>query len=308
MPLPRPARLLRQCPALLRRQPPVRFFAGSQAACGSTRRRKGDVEFEEDDHELDADMSGQYFLPLPTRKSKQQDLAQKLSESELEAINRRIGEKEEEEQVAKGPFGLKGNDGEEFEDDLEYEPKEARRSPATLIGSKRIGMTVLPEELVEGVSRAIDGGSFMSRVTLTSDVDPRYVRRQFLQLREQRAKEPAAKKKKNLDVEPEMAVAVGAAFLPGEYAAARNVLEEMERRLGRDWLEKATEEARRIQLEQEKADGVRAMNAEEEVDVEEEEMSEQFKEVFRQAEEMDMGDGSRPRVIEASGSLGPGLW
>jgi hypothetical protein len=37
-------------------------------------------------------------------------------------------------------------------------------------------------------------------------------------------------------------------------------------------------------------------------------LSEEFKEVFRQAGDMDMGDGTRPRVIEASGSLGPGLW
>ena len=308
MPLPRPARLLRQYPVLLQRQIQARPSTNSRPTSIAGRRRKGDVEAE-DDTELDVEAGGQYFLPLPTRKSKQLEKGQRASQSELEAINNRIGE-EEEEQVAKGPFGLKRDEMEEYEDDMDYEPREARRSPATLIGSKRIGMTTLPEELVEGVSAAIEGMFFCHlrlHISLIPDVDPRYVRRQFLQLREQRVKEPAAKKKKNFDVEPEMAVAVGAAFLPGEYAAARNVLEEMERRLGRDWLEKAGEEARKIQLEQEKADGVRAMDMEEGPDAEAE-MSEEFKEVFRQAGEMDMGDGTRPRVIEASGSPGPGLW
>ena len=35
--------------------------------------------------------------------------------------------------------------------------------------------------------------------------------------------------------EPELAMAQAAGFLPGEYAAARNVMEEMKRRLGRGW-------------------------------------------------------------------------
>ena len=36
-------------------------------------------------------------------------------------------------------------------------------------------------------------------------------------------------------VEPELAVAQAAGFLPGEYAAVRNVLGELGRRMGKDW-------------------------------------------------------------------------
>jgi hypothetical protein len=158
MPLPRPARLLRQYPTLLRRQTPTRLFNTSRPAYIAGRRRKGDVEGE-DDFGPDVEAGGQYFLPLPTRKTKQLEREQRASQSELEAINSRIGE-EDEEQVAKGPFGLKRDEVDAYEDEMDYEPREARRSPATLIGSKRIGMATLPEELVEGVAAAIDGSSY----------------------------------------------------------------------------------------------------------------------------------------------------
>jgi len=80
-----------------------------------------------------------------------------------------------------------------------------------------------------------------------------------------------------------MAVAAASAFLPGEYAAVRNVFEELSRRLGSNWLEKARE----THLSEEVSDGVRSME--------------------QVAPESEL-EQSPPRVVEASGGLGPGLW
>jgi hypothetical protein len=84
-----------------------------------------------------------------------------------------------------------------------------------------------------------------------------------------------------------MAVAAASAFLPGEYAAVRNVFEELSRRLGSNWLEKAALKARETHLSEEVSDGVRSME--------------------QVAPESEL-EQSPPRVVEASGGLGPGLW
>ena len=57
-----------------------------------------------------------------------------------------------------GPINLEEEDGEdlEVEDELS-ERRSERRSPATVLGSKRLGIAVLPEELVDGVQSLIDG-------------------------------------------------------------------------------------------------------------------------------------------------------
>jgi hypothetical protein len=46
-------------------------------------------------------------------------------------------------------------------------------------------------------------------------------------------------KKEKLQNTPALSLARAAAFLPGEYAVVRNVLEEIGRRVGEDWLEEA---------------------------------------------------------------------
>lgn len=84
-----------------------------------------------------------------------------------------------------------------------------------------------------------------------------------------------------------MAVAAASAFLPGEYAAVRNVFEELSRRLGTNWLENAATVARQTHLSEEVSDGVRSM--------------EQI------ATESEL-EQSPPRVVEATSGLGPGLW
>ena len=116
------------------------------------------------------------------------------------------------------------------------------------------------------------------------EVDSKMVRQHYIRLHEQSLKPPESRKKPRI-IEPEMAVAAAAAFLPGEYAAVRNVLEEMDRRLGRDWLEKAAKESRQTHLAQEKEDGIVSMMPGYE----------------------DEG-AVRHRVREAPSGLGPGLW
>lgn len=50
-------------------------------------------------------------------------------------------------------FGIRRDEGEEDYADR----REERRSPAALLGTKKIGMVVLPEALVKGVQDAIEG-------------------------------------------------------------------------------------------------------------------------------------------------------
>jgi hypothetical protein len=82
--------------------------------------------------------------------------------AELEAINERIGDAKDDKSASpKSPFGVKPEEKGRIED--YSEPREIRRSPASIIGSKRIGATQLPSLLVEQVSNAVDG---MFKVTL----------------------------------------------------------------------------------------------------------------------------------------------
>ncbi|RSH92152.1 hypothetical protein EHS25_008567 [Saitozyma podzolica] len=104
------------------------------------------------------------------------------------------------------------------------EAREERRSPAAVLGSKRLGLVVLPDQLAEAVQNEIN------------ENDPREVRQAFLSLL---TSSQSRAKKDKLQVTPGLALGRAAALLPGEYAAVRNVIEEMERRLGDDWLVKA---------------------------------------------------------------------
>ena len=68
-------------------------------------------------------------------------------------------ERENVAQSRKKGFGLL-RDMEESGDELDTvseERREERRSPATVLGSKRLGIAVLPQELVEGIQGIVDG-------------------------------------------------------------------------------------------------------------------------------------------------------
>lgn len=106
----------------------------------------------------------------------------------------------------------------------------------------------------------------------------------------------------------------------------RNVLEEMERRLGRDWLEKAAEAARKTTMEEDEEDGIQGMI--EDLELEEVETNPVSDPKSSEIEgfELDQGQSStgdsvpaitstgidpaplRPRIFEISGGLGPGMW
>ncbi|WWC86944.1 3-methyl-2-oxobutanoate hydroxymethyltransferase [Kwoniella dendrophila CBS 6074] len=119
------------------------------------------------------------------------------------------------------------------EDEREYihEKREERRSPAAVLGSKRIGVVVLPEALKNGIQRQIDQLD-----------NPRTLRRSYLELpsspsgkiREEKVDHRSSRPRKT--IESELAKAAG--IMPGEYGVVRNVLEEMDRRLGKEWFSK----------------------------------------------------------------------
>ncbi|EIW71277.1 hypothetical protein TREMEDRAFT_42713 [Tremella mesenterica DSM 1558] len=103
------------------------------------------------------------------------------------------------------------------EEELERRPE--RRSPAAVLGSKRIGSVILPQALIDGVQREIYAG------------DPRTVRKTFLDLLE------SSPRKSKLLPSSETALAKVAAILPGQYAAVRNILNELDKRLESGWMD-----------------------------------------------------------------------
>ncbi|WVF69805.1 3-methyl-2-oxobutanoate hydroxymethyltransferase [Kwoniella sp. CBS 6097] len=121
----------------------------------------------------------------------------------------------------------------------DFEKREERRSPAAVLGSKRVGVVVLPEEMKTGIQKQIDQLD-----------NPRQLRESYLSL----PKGPQAGKGKDSRVdhrsgkprrtfESELAKAAG--VLPGEYGVVRNVFEELSRRLGNDWVDVAGKERER---------------------------------------------------------------
>ncbi|OCF32611.1 3-methyl-2-oxobutanoate hydroxymethyltransferase [Kwoniella heveanensis BCC8398] len=122
----------------------------------------------------------------------------------------------------------------------DFERREERRSPAAVLGSKRVGVVVLPEEMKAGIQKQIDQLDNL-----------RQLRESYLSL----PKGPQAGKGKDTRVdhrsgkprrtfESELAKAAG--VLPGEYGVVRNVLEELGRRLGRDWLDVVGRDRERV--------------------------------------------------------------
>ncbi|ODN85256.1 3-methyl-2-oxobutanoate hydroxymethyltransferase [Cryptococcus wingfieldii CBS 7118] len=104
--------------------------------------------------------------------------------------------------------------------------REERRSPAAVLGSKRLGMVVLPEEMRDGIQRQI---SMLD--------NPRDLRKSYLSLPDMPlpANAPKPNPREKTFRTPEGELAKASAILPGEYSAVKNVLEEMERRLGSAW-------------------------------------------------------------------------
>ncbi|BEJ14908.1 hypothetical protein CspHIS471_0406750 [Cutaneotrichosporon sp. HIS471] len=104
------------------------------------------------------------------------------------------------------------------EEEVEWaDRRSSRRSPATILGSKKIGMVVLPDALVEGVQDAIEATE-----------DKKHVRYAYLELLEP-VKEKSPGGSRNM---PQHAIARASAFLPAQYGATYNVLAELDKRVG----------------------------------------------------------------------------
>lgn len=132
-------------------------------------------------------------------------------------------------------------------EDLEAAARDPRRSPAAIFGSKRIGMVVLPDELVLSVQSRIDEHedpkllrqAYLSQVTSSNPSAPR------MSSSLQDAMSPASDSKqvppgKKNAVTPLGALVAAAVDLPGEYSAVKNVLSELEVRLGEEEMAKLT--------------------------------------------------------------------
>ncbi|WVQ83226.1 3-methyl-2-oxobutanoate hydroxymethyltransferase [Cryptococcus sp. DSM 104549] len=110
--------------------------------------------------------------------------------------------------------------------------REEKRSPAAILGSKRIGTVTLPEEMKDAIQWQV-----------SQHGNPRDLRNSYLALpkgpnangTKTQGQEKSTKVFKTFETE----LAKTAAILPGEYGAVRNVMGELEQRLGRNWREQA---------------------------------------------------------------------
>ncbi|ORX38824.1 ketopantoate hydroxymethyltransferase-domain-containing protein [Kockovaella imperatae] len=109
-----------------------------------------------------------------------------------------------------------------YESDDYEDSREERRSPAAVMGSKRIGAVALPREMERGIQ------------LMLNSADGFKVRNHYREMVSKPYTSHIRRKTRSSIPEDEMPMAKAAAFLPGEYAAVRNVLEEMTRR-NVDW-------------------------------------------------------------------------
>jgi hypothetical protein len=146
-------------------------------------------------------------------------------------------------------------DGEE-----EWTPREERRSPAAVFGSKRIGLEVVPRRMEENIQSEINSMSPLSSVSsvtlspvpftpivcftcnkylkLMSDHHPREIREAFLTSLSPSSKQKSKPGRYNDPSKAtSAALARAATSLPGDYAVMSNIVRELNMRLGKDWLD-----------------------------------------------------------------------
>lgn len=157
MPLPRPARLLRQYPYLIRTRSCSihHLHTSSPASLPRVSRKVVDNVYEHfDDDQTDI---------LQIHKQRPRRIVEPeppSSEDELDRISKSIGyHYMDRDTTPRATFGLDNTDPEGLAGDEHEYRREARSSPASLLGSKRIGCIVLPPELIKGVEEAIEGQS-----------------------------------------------------------------------------------------------------------------------------------------------------
>lgn len=134
--LPRPARLLRQCPTLLR--PAV------QRCIATTPARH--AQLDESYHPFMNDMLMGSSRQRPNRASAIPD----RQDQDVEVT-------EDTSAVASSSSPSAYAQSAESEYDHEDGGREERRAPATVIGAKRVGLVILPEQLTESIQQEING-------------------------------------------------------------------------------------------------------------------------------------------------------
>ncbi|CAK9780945.1 hypothetical protein CC85DRAFT_327441 [Cutaneotrichosporon oleaginosum] len=177
---------------------PLQHLAASTSVLGAQRMRKSNAV-----PEVELDPSFDVLLGDMQMRSRGRSHSSRDVEEELELVS--------------NGFGVRRQVQTEGEEPEWADRREERRSPAALMGTKKIGMVVLPEALTQGIQDAIEATE-----------DKKHVRYAYLELIEP-VKEKAPGGSRNL---PQHAIARASAFLPAQYGASYNVLAELEKRVG----------------------------------------------------------------------------
>jgi hypothetical protein len=113
----------------------------------------------------------------------------------------------------------------------------------------------------------------------------------------------------SIQTDAEVAVARLTAFLPGHYAAVRNVLLEMQRRQGPGWLQRAAEanDKGKAKSVEETKPATPAESSEEQISGTGRTSSEGLSEGQGESSQA-AATSAVPGVIEITASMGPGLW
>ena len=151
--LPRPARLIRQRPLLSPSE-----LCSARLIHSTTPRAAPRIEVIEQEYaQIDDDQAEVVQLRRQSHTRRRRDFVeavpQSVVESEILSISSRIGDRDGEGKP-RSPFGLARDDAADMEDE-EDGPREARKSPAAILGSKRLELALLPSELLKGINDAI---------------------------------------------------------------------------------------------------------------------------------------------------------
>ncbi|KAJ9101137.1 hypothetical protein QFC21_003355 [Naganishia friedmannii] len=191
-----------------------------------------------------------------------------LDEKELEALNeeRRIEGTEEwilteaqEDRDARNLYSRTGGDdsrassfqssigeGSTNEHDSEHQGREERRSPAAVFGTKRIGSVVLPEKLQDAIQQQIDATedkkilrqAYLSHETVRASPSGNSQHQSSsLQdhLNHSKDSSPSSSfPRRKTAVTPLSALVSASVDLPTQYSVVRNIIREVERRIGTD--------------------------------------------------------------------------
>lgn len=305
--LPRPARLVRQHPALLvtrhrlfHTSPPSSATPTNDApyARGTKVYPASSVHEPQPplDHSYDAFLKDIHMHTRTKPSSRPERNVKPKEREQLEVLQHH--DTPDESSASSSVLRLSDPDNDEYIERFE------RRSPAAILGSKRIGEVILPSSLHAAISDAV------------ASVDRHGMRQQYLQQLHPRTSKRAQavrtgattrrlEKKRDRSSVAEELVARATTQVPRHYAAVRNVVEELDRRLGSGWIERATDRAWEAAKDMKETE--RAVAAEGEP-VNTAEGTEDG------AADILVGDDSsaqnaRPAgIVEFSSTMAPGLW